>query len=464
MKNLRLFTAFAVAFPMLFGGCSDDEAPYITITEETLEVENEGAEYTIDVEANCDWYVYHDVDWVQFAEEPAGIGNGSFSISVKKNYTYEDRAAKLFINGSSCSDTLVIRQKMGYGIVLSSQNNIQVNGYGGNFTISINSNVEDIQVEMPDWISVPETKTLTGREYNFYAYLNDTKSKRYGTIKFSGKEKTLNVNVIQDVINPQKVYALPFPSVVTQFGKVEIPLTIYPESASMMNVRFSSSNTEVCRVSVVGETLVLDYVGMGDAYIRCSVLNEELWNIKTTCYDAEHISLWVDDGGWGVLSGDQVPIDANIPLSSFTFTTTTPDLVSISGNTIYALNEGVATIIATETNTNAQFTLEVYINPAILYHQNQIISPDHYSGILRIRSNEVIYVEQMELIDGNGNTVLSVPGFNLQSNNTTNVYWEYDYRPSPNVDWEQIGNYTFTVRYLFMDDFYSRILSIPFHK
>ena len=162
--------------------------------------------------------------------------------------------------------------------------------------------------------------------------------------------------------------------------------------------------------------------------------------------------------------GDQVPIDANIPLSSFTFGTATPHLVNISGNTIYAVGEGVATIIATEKNTNAQFSLEVDIKPAILYHQTQIISPDHYSGILRIRSNEVIDVKQMELIDGNGNTVLSVPGFNLQSNNTTNVYWEYDYRPSPNVDWEQIGNYTFTVRYLFMDDFYSRILSIPFHK
>lgn len=365
------------------------------------------------------------------------------------------------------SDTLIIEQDENYGLI-SDKTDLNVEGNGGEIIIPINTNINGIQIQTPEWIKqIAKTKSLSTKEYAFIIDPNEADEVRNGQIIFSGNNESITFNIHQDVINPIKVYALPFPNIVSRFEKIKIPLNIYPENASLKNVKFVTSNNNICQAYIDNNSLILDVKQKGEVSVTCMVNNEELWSLGFNCYNSSDTHIWLDNET-KILQGSNIEIKSNIPLSYFSFSTTTPELITInSDNTITAnyVNTGVAEIIATDINSQDKFILSTNIVDIIL--ENDITNYSiPYKGLFRANAMNRVYIYQISLIDHKGNTALVVYGDNIPSNNSTNVYYEYLYDPQNGLFKEDLEKHTFKCRYaLWKNDgtFENRTEIIPFH-
>ena len=389
---------YLILFALSLLGCSDKEDSYfVSVDKTSLVIESEGGRQIVQVKSNCEWSVECAEDWVNLIK-----GSDYVELSFDSNETFSERNSSIFVSGGDITNTITITQKQNFGFV-ADQTDIAVNGYGGEVKISLKTNIENVQIETSEWIKVLDsenTRSLSEKYFKFFVDANGTKEERKGEIAFLGEGVDIVYSINQDVINPDKVYALPWPEMVTEFGrievplayspesaslknisfkssnesvcdvwieegmlvldvhqsgetniscfiledkiwslkliskdvinpsriealpwpeaialgKIEIPLTIYPDNASLKNVSFKSSNESICKASLQGENLILEALNNGDVNISCLVLGDEIWSLKTKCYNDGGIQIWIDDDNRGTLIGNDIMIKSNLPL------------------------------------------------------------------------------------------------------------------------------------------------------
>ena len=539
---------YLILFALSLLGCSDKEDSYfVSVDKTSLVIESEGGRQIVQVKSNCEWSVECAEDWVNLIK-----GSDYVELSFDSNETFSERNSSIFVSGGDITNTITITQKQNFGFV-ADQTDIAVNGYGGEVKISLKTNIENVQIETSEWIKVLDsenTRSLSEKYFKFFVDANGTKEERKGEIAFLGEGVDIVYSINQDVINPDKVYALPWPEMVTEFGrievplayspesaslknisfkssnesvcdvwieegmlvldvhqsgetniscfiledkiwslkliskdvinpsriealpwpeaialgKIEIPLTIYPDNASLKNVSFKSSNESICKASLQGENLILEALNNGDVNISCLVLGDEIWSLKTKCYNDGGIQIWIDDDNRGTLIGNDIMIKSNLPLSLFDFSIETPGLISANGNKMLAINVGEGKIIATERKTQTQFELFPKIADVIMY--NEVYRQNWaYEGFFRITSNNRIYIYHITLIDHNSNNVFTVYGDQVQGNNTTNVCWNYSYSPNSGLFKEDLEKHSFACKYAFFREdgtFEDRFVAVPF--
>lgn len=452
---------YLILFALSLLGCSDKEDSYfVSVDKTSLVIESEGGRQIVQVKSNCEWSVECAEDWVNLIK-----GSDYVELSFDSNETFSERNSSIFVSGGDITNTITITQKQNFGFV-ADQTDIAVNGYGGEVKISLKTNIENVQIETSEWIKVLDsenTRSLSEKYFKFFVDANGTKEERKGEIAFLGEGVDIVYSINQDVINPDKVYALPWPEAIA-LGKIEIPLTIYPDNASLKNVSFKSSNESICKASLQGENLILEALNNGDVNISCLVLGDEIWSLKTKCYNDGGIQIWIDDDNRGTLIGNDIMIKSNLPLSLFDFSIETPGLISANGDKMLAINVGEGKIIATERKTQTQFELFPKIVDVIMY--NEVYRQNWaYEGFFRITSNNRIYIYHITLIDHNSNTVFTVYGDQVQGNNTTNVCWNYSYSPNSGLFKEDLEKHSFACKYAFFREdgtFEDRFVTVPF--
>lgn len=105
MKNLICLISLFI----LFIGCSEDEEKYLNVDCQSIEIDNNGGDYTIHISSNDEWVVDCDGSWIK---PTSGLGNGTedYTIHILENDTYDDRSGKIYLSYSKERITIPVLQ------------------------------------------------------------------------------------------------------------------------------------------------------------------------------------------------------------------------------------------------------------------------------------------------------------------------------------------------------------------
>lgn len=241
---------------VFFCGCTGDNEPQnVSFSTNILEVDSEGGSVEFEITANCTWTISVDNSDIKL---PVTSGNGDYSssLTISKNDEYESRVFTITLtseDGTSISTTR-INQKAKAGIEVPDY--IQVPSEGGTFEIEVKTNISEIELDAPEWITFVSSRALTKYTYKFTAELNETGKTRIGNIKFTGKGLSPITKIEQPTV------PIPISSLSISQGNyllldtndiIKLTTTHTPENATDTQLEWSSSNPSIASVNKDGE-------------------------------------------------------------------------------------------------------------------------------------------------------------------------------------------------------------------
>lgn len=228
----------------------------LTLTPNDISVGSEGGTAEIVVNSNFDFDIeMPNVDWLKKvdASMTRAISSHVVKFMVAENKGYDERSAsvKIFDKNSNLSETVKITQSQLNAILVDGEKNYTFDEKGGNFTVTLNSNVKyDIAID-GDWIkessAAAQTRALSKSTHTFdIAKLSGTEE-RTGTITF--KNETTNTKEVITIVQKPSLF---FASSAIDMKEGSSEKLKYTNNLADKNVKFSSSNTEVATVSEDG--------------------------------------------------------------------------------------------------------------------------------------------------------------------------------------------------------------------
>lgn len=228
----------------------------LTLTSNDISVGSEGGTAEIVVNSNFDFDIeMPNVDWLKKvdASMTRAISSHVVKFMVAENKGYDERSAsvKIFDKNSNLSETVKITQSQLNAILVDGEKNYTFDEKGGNFTVTLNSNVKyDIAID-GDWIkessAAAQTRALSKSTHTFdIAKLSGTEE-RTGTITF--KNETTNTKEVITIVQKPSLF---FASSAIDMKEGSSEKLKYTNNLADKNVKFSSSNTEVATVSEDG--------------------------------------------------------------------------------------------------------------------------------------------------------------------------------------------------------------------
>lgn len=340
----------------------------LTLTPNDISVGSEGGTAEIVVNSNFDFDIeMPNVDWLKKVDTSMtrAISSHVVKFEVAENKGYDERSAfvKIFDKNSNLSETVKITQSQLNAILVDGEKNYSFDEEGGDFTVTLNSNVKyDIAID-GDWIkessAAAQTRALSKSSHTFNVGKLTSNDERTGTITF--KNETTNTKEVITIIQKPSLF---FASSAIEMTEGSSEKLKYTNNLTEKNVKFSSSNTAVATVSEDGtinavsrgkatitvtsvdgkhsdkcEITVKNIVDYLDCYcaggsimsinglIRYgSQLNWALNNKSSS--DIKLKSLQLVDGVTGK-AGNEMPIDAVVPAGSRVAYTVTIGLLGI---------------------------------------------------------------------------------------------------------------------------------------
>lgn len=228
----------------------------LTLTPNDISVGSEGGTAEIVVNSNFDFDIeMPDVDWLKKvdASMTRAISSHVVKFIVAENKGYDERSAsvKIFDKNSNLSETVKITQSQLNAILVDGEKNYTFDEDGGNFTVTLNSNVKyDIAID-GDWIkessAAAQTRALSKSTHTFDIAKLPGNEERTGTITF--KNETTNTKEVITIVQKPSLF---FASSAIEMREGSSEKLKYTNNLADKNVKFSSSNTEVATVSEDG--------------------------------------------------------------------------------------------------------------------------------------------------------------------------------------------------------------------
>lgn len=178
------------------------------ITPPEYDLSNDAHTLTVDVQANIDYEVSSDVDWIANTKATTkGLVNSQITLQVNANETYDDREGHVTVKqkGGELSGVITIRQDENYGIFVSKEK-IDITNTEQKVEVEVKYNV-DFEVVIPAEamgtmiLSVEyedpnsSTKALSTRKYRFGIAENTDYDGREVSITFKQKDGSLSGTV-----------------------------------------------------------------------------------------------------------------------------------------------------------------------------------------------------------------------------------------------------------------------------
>ncbi len=228
----------------------------LTLTSNDISVGSEGGTAEIVVNSNFDFDIeMPNVDWLKKvdASMTRAISSHVVKFMVAENKGYDERSAsvKIFDKNSNLSETVKITQSQLNAILVDGEKNYSFDEEGGNFTVTLNSNVKyDIAID-GDWIkessAAAQTRALSKSTHTFDIAKLPGNEERTGTITF--KNETTNTKEVITIVQKPSLF---FASSAIEMREGSSEKLKYTNNLADKNVKFSSSNTEVATVSEDG--------------------------------------------------------------------------------------------------------------------------------------------------------------------------------------------------------------------
>lgn len=240
----------------------------LTLTPNDISVGSEGGTAEIVVNSNFDFDIeMPNVDWLKKvdASMTRAISSHVVKFMVAENKGYDERSAsvKIFDKNSNLSETVKITQSQLNAILVDGEKNYSFDEEGGDFTVTLNSNVKyDIAID-GDWIkessAAAQTRALSKSSHTFNVGKLTSNDERTGTITF--KNETTNTKEVITIVQKPSLF---FASSAIEMAEGSSEKLKYTNNLADKNVKFSSSNTDVATVSEDG---TINAVSRGKATI-----------------------------------------------------------------------------------------------------------------------------------------------------------------------------------------------------
>lgn len=240
----------------------------LTLTPNDISVGSEGGTAEIVVNSNFDFDIeMPNVDWLKKvdASMTRAISSHIVKFMVAENKGYDERSAsvKIFDKNSNLSETVKITQSQLNAILVDGEKNYSFDEEGGDFTVTLNSNVKyDIAID-GDWIkessTAAQTRALSKSSHTFNVGKLTSNDERTGTITF--KNETTNTKEVITIVQKPSLF---FASSAIEMAEGSSEKLKYTNNLADKNVKFSSSNTAVATVSEDG---TINAVSRGKATI-----------------------------------------------------------------------------------------------------------------------------------------------------------------------------------------------------
>lgn len=228
----------------------------LTLTSNDISVGSEGGTAEIVVNSNFDFDIeMPNVDWLKKvdASMTRAISSHVVKFMVAENKGYDERSAsvKIFDKNSNLSETVKITQSQLNAILVDGEKNYSFDEEGGDFTVTLNSNVKyDIAID-GDWIkessAAAQTRALSKSSHTFNVGKLTSNDERTGTITF--KNETTNTKEVITIVQKPSLF---FASSTIEMAEGSSEKLKYTNNLADKNVKFSSSNTAVATVSEDG--------------------------------------------------------------------------------------------------------------------------------------------------------------------------------------------------------------------
>lgn len=163
-KYMILFAAAAFAVV----ACGEKVDPVATdnssveISETTIVAGPEGGDYTINVTSSEPWRVSGLCDWVTLSAE-SGQSGQPLKLTVSPNDGDEVKTAVFKVFAGSAVKALTVTLNPNFVIELAGEESFSVAADATSFTVALHSNVEDFNIQTPEWITVGDIQEAFGK-------------------------------------------------------------------------------------------------------------------------------------------------------------------------------------------------------------------------------------------------------------------------------------------------------------
>ena len=222
MKTSKLFGSALLAISLCFSACEEIKQPVDPTPDPTpdevkseiiiddnlitngLSFTSEKGEKSVSFSTNEDWTLSvastpSGETWCTASATSGTEGDATIMFSVTENTSYDDRSVSVTIKSGTASKTFTITQKYAEALLLTT-NKYEVGQDGGTIEIEVKANI-DYEMEIADnakeWITEPETRTLTTHKHILNISTNEDVEKREGEIYFKSGDKIETVKVYQ---------------------------------------------------------------------------------------------------------------------------------------------------------------------------------------------------------------------------------------------------------------------------
>lgn len=480
--------------PLLFVllGCSSDEKQeefdekqQVTLDLSVLKANPYNKEYTVKINANCNWSIdSENLDWINLSKNN-GFSNYNLIITVSKNETYSERKTTLTItseNGLSKANLEII-QESNKGIVADDDKNIMLEGNEGEFSIKIKTNIEDLSIDTPSWITLIDNKTraLEDRILNFKVSINDTKSTRSGVISIKGEGEELEYTVSQEPIKilPSNISFVEGDNLLlSDNSDYELVPVFYPEDCTEKELIWTSSDENVIGVS----NGILKVYGNGEAIISAKNVESGITaSINITVKIKAIRIIPISEGGdyiytanWGFGYKGSIGIKAepdNSYLGDLVYHSSNPDIVSFENNIFIANSSqaGNSKIQITDSYSGQSAYVDITVKRAFLAAGSKNIKQTtdklliSYKGRIYTNTPNKFEVISVTLVDESDRLIAIASEIESPSNN---VYFYTDHVDMTSlfgitvIKPGQLPNLRFLVHYKYLSQEYEEYVDV----
>lgn len=182
----KLYIIIAVLAACLVSSCKKEEAPFIKVDKDAVELDVNGTAVDVGVSSNLEWYLETSADWIKVKRNTSG---GGIKISASKNTSTEGREGTVTIKGSGAPSVSVkVSQVQMNSVSVTTSTVLTFDEKAQSFSINLSYNAP-YKIDIPsdaDWLSMdPESRAMQSKDISFRLAANEGKTARTAVIVIS---------------------------------------------------------------------------------------------------------------------------------------------------------------------------------------------------------------------------------------------------------------------------------------
>lgn len=254
---------------------SQKQKDAIILSNEKIEIPQEGGTFSIDVNSNINYSVEIQPscrNWISSTNESEArsLTKSTLHFKVSSSEELDKREGEIYFKSGNITETLKIYQSGG-SILILNKDSYNLEGNATSISIELKSNIEYMVSTSADWITEVKTRAVSNSTKEFNISVNKTGKNRTGVITFTTTDgkKNAKVNISQAPVVEAESFKINFSNTSgTAGGNLYIgkdylfTVTVSPNNATT-DYEWKVEDTRIASVSANGERATLSTKNFG---------------------------------------------------------------------------------------------------------------------------------------------------------------------------------------------------------